>query len=58
MRSSKVKFCLKVFKRESCESLSFVNVYFVGVFVLLLCFVFFFKTKNFLVYLYLITELI
>lgn len=57
MRSSIVKFCLKVFKRESCESLSFVNVYFVGVFVLLVCF-FFFKTKNFLVYLYLITELI
>lgn len=45
MRSSIVKFSLKVFKRESCESLSFVNVYFVGVFVLLLCF--FFKTKNF-----------
>lgn len=56
MRSSIVKFSWKVFKRESCESLSFVNVYFVGVFVLLLCF--FFKTKNFLVYLYLITELI
>lgn len=44
MRSSIVKFCLKVFKRESCESLSFVNVYFVGVFALLVCF--FFQNKE------------
>lgn len=44
MRSSIVKFSWKVFKRESCESLSFVNVYFVGVFVLLLWF--FFQNKE------------
>lgn len=37
MRSSKVKFCLKVFKRESCESL----LMFILLVFLSYCYVFF-----------------
>lgn len=43
MRSSKVKFCLKVFKRESCESL----LMFILLVFLSYCYVFFSKQRTF-----------